>query len=239
MHDDAFDRLERELDEEREPQDGPEHDASSSDPTGADDAYDDVLPPAPLPASPDPGVEDGTFSANAFRDSLARAREGDAQAASRVYELLYQDLRELAARLMRGQPVGHTLQATALVSEAYLKAGANGVAWKSREHALAVLCIAMRQVLVDHARRKRNGRRAPPGSREPIEAVLDAYATKEIDLYTFHDQLARLAEISVRMASIVMLRVEYGYTMEEIARILDVPKRTVERLWQRAARWLT
>lgn len=176
------------------------------------------------PTPPDPG--------ESFNDLLKRARSGDADAASTIYAALYDELRTVARRFMRGQRPNHTLQATALVHQAYIKTRSAQSKWNDRVHAIASICSAMRTILVDHERRRRSARRRPPGKRLTIDEVAQAFADKSIDPIELNDQLEALAKTQPRAALVVELHLLFAYTFDEIAQMLGVSKRTVERDWE-------
>jgi RNA polymerase sigma-70 factor, ECF subfamily len=147
-------------------------------------------------------------------------------------------MRALATRLMAGQAAGHTLGATALAHEAYIKLVARTKDWDDREHAIAAVTLAMRQVLVDHARRKQSAKRSRSGERVPIEEVIQAYEGNSISIVDFHDQLERLFDVSPRIALVVALHLEHGYSVDQIALMLDLSPSSAARLLERGLRWL-
>ncbi len=159
---------------------------------------------------------------------------GDRTAFDSLLPLVYQELRSLAAAQLRRERPDHTLQPTALVHEAYLKlVGQNRAHYKNRGHFLSVACLAMRRILVDHARlkkaAKRDGRLAfdsfPVVGREDHVLAVDA-------------ALERLAAIDPRPARVVELRFFLGLDLEETAAVLDVSVATVKRDWVTARAWL-
>lgn len=161
---------------------------------------------------------------------------GDAE---ELFPRLYSELREIADRLLRREAVGHTLQPTALVHEAWFKlAGPNAPRPVDRVHFLAIAARAMRQVLVDHARRRRTRKRGG----DTIElAVADdrlGFAVPLDDLIAVDDALTRLAGRSERLARVVELRFFAGLSEDETARALEVTTRTVQRDWAKARAWL-
>ena len=154
---------------------------------------------------------------------------------------VYDELRRLAGNYFRDQPTDHTLQPTALVNEAWLRlAGhARGQAvFRGRSHFLAVSAMAMRQILVDHARRrtalKRGGDAKPLSLHEDMLGGLGG----STDILDVNDALQRLETIDERKAQVVELRFFGGLTMDEIADVLDVGKTTVEGDWRMARAWL-
>src|SRR5262249_4603176 len=141
--------------------------------------------------------------------------------------------------LMRRQPANHTLQATALLHEAYLKvARRRDVAWAGRGHFLAVAAHAMRCVLIDHARGKARGKRKRGGVRVPIEALLLPHEDRAPELLALDEALTRLEKIDPRAARVVELRYFGGLTAAQAAELLGVASRTVEREWEHARAWL-
>ncbi len=174
---------------------------------------------------------------------LRRVGHGDAKAADELLPLVYAELRMAAERLFRSQPRAHTLQPTALVHEAYVrmvKAESGPDSWQDRAHFCRVAAKAMRQILINHARDKRAEKRGGNAERERLtwcEADSSA-TTKEADVLSVHEALERLAALDERQASICELRFFGGLTVEEIAKVLDVSKRTVELDWKMAKSWL-
>jgi RNA polymerase sigma-70 factor (ECF subfamily) len=169
---------------------------------------------------------------------LNLASAGDPDAETRLFNLLYEELHRQARACMRRQPRGHTLQATALLNEAYFRiARHRHVRWESRGHFLSVAARAMRCVLVDHARTKGRTKRGDGRRRVPLDSDLigqDA-APSILDL---DDAIRRLAEHDARAARVVELMFFGGLTAAETARVLDVGLRTVERDWEYARAWL-
>lgn len=170
---------------------------------------------------------------------LAAHREGDREALRQLVPLVYGDLRRLARRQLAGKRSGHTLQTTGLVHEAYLKlADAERAAWNDRGHFFAVASLAMRQIIVDHARHhraKKRGGSQPLQSLEDVEIALDEQAGSIVDLDA---ALAGLADLDERLPRLVECRFFAGLTAEETALALGVSKKTVDRDWKRARAWL-
>lgn len=167
---------------------------------------------------------------------LRDVRDGDEVALDRLIALVYSDLREVAARQLRRERRGHTLHATALVHEAYVRlAGGDGLNVNDRAHFLAVAARAMRQVLVDHARRRNAAKRGGGWARTTLasgDAVLDVDAAELLAL----DQA--LEGLEERQREVVELRFFGGMEEEEIATLLGVSSRTVRRDWVKARAWL-
>jgi RNA polymerase sigma factor (TIGR02999 family) len=167
------------------------------------------------------------------------ARAGDASAADRLHVLLYAELRELASRFMRNQPRGHTLQPTALANEAYIKASKRPFSdWQGRVHYVSFAARAMRSVLVDHARaRARRGRRdVQAGS--ALDQIVVAYEDRAIDLPALDEKLKKLESFDPIAAQLVELRFFGDLTMAEAAKVVNVPERSLERVWSLAKAWL-
>jgi RNA polymerase sigma factor (TIGR02999 family) len=164
---------------------------------------------------------------------------GDEQAAEKLLPLVYEELRRLAAARMAQQPPGHTLQATALVHEAWLKLTAgNESLWRDRQHFFRAAAEAMRQILIDRARRRlrlRHGQGAQPIALDKIEI---AAPEKDEVLLRLDDALTELRAVSPERAEIVNLRFFAGLSESEIAGILDISERSVQRQWSYARAWL-
>lgn len=171
---------------------------------------------------------------------LARLQRGDVHAADDLFPLVYQELRDVARRAMAREAVGHTLQPTALVNEAYMKlAGGAAPQVDSRGHFFAVAARAMRQILVDHARRRNTARRGG-GHAQPVTlgaAGADTQLPLE-DILALDQALDGLEELDPRLRQVVEFRYFAGLTDGEIADLLGVTRRTVQRDWVRARAWL-
>ncbi len=170
---------------------------------------------------------------------LARLRDGDRDAFDELVPLVYDELRRIAQRQMSGQPTGHTLQATALVHEAVarLSAGADD-SWQNRVHFFSAAARAMRCVLVDHARSKARVRRRGNGERVPFDDIVAAYEERSFNLVELDDALDRLATFDPRLARAVELRFFAGLGLDEVAEVLGISRRSVERELTCAKAWL-
>lgn len=158
--------------------------------------------------------------------------------ASELYEAVYGELRQMAGGFMRRERADHTLQATALVNEAYLKlVDAPREEWKGRAHFFGVAARAMRQILVDHARRHGAEKRGGDVTLVPLEEDVAA-APVPADVLDVHHALEKLARRDERMARVVEMRIFGGLTAREVAEVLGVSKRTVDSDWQVARLWL-
>lgn len=172
------------------------------------------------------------------RDSACTPDRRDAHA-SFFLPRAYDDLLNLARQWFFRQPVNHTLQPTALVHEAYLRlAECNDGRWQDRTHFIAVAASAMRQVLVDHARRRRAVKRGGAWQRVTLEDAAGEDAPIAVDLLTLDEALERLGHANERQRRIVELRFLAGLTVDETAAILGVSSRTVRLDWRMARAWL-
>jgi RNA polymerase sigma factor (TIGR02999 family) len=156
-----------------------------------------------------------------------------------VFEATYAQLRRIAGGLMRRERPTHTLQPTELVHDAWLKmVDQSRVAWTDRAHFLNIAGRAMRQVLVDHARRRGARKRLDGIERVTFNDEAGHGAVASIEVLALHDALARLSRLDARAAHVVEARVFGGMTVEEVAHVLNVSTRTVELDWTVARRWL-
>jgi len=170
---------------------------------------------------------------------LQRVAEGDAGAAAELFPLLRAELHQLASAAMDQQAPGHTLQATALVHEAWLRlTKSNGVPLRNRRHFIGVAAKAMRSVLVDHARRAGTVKRGGGARVALTQELVDAYTERACDLVELDDALERLAQREPRLARVVELRFFAGLTLAQSAEVLELGTSTVERDWHLARIWL-
>ena len=169
---------------------------------------------------------------------LQAAAAGDRSAAERVLPLVYDELRRLAAARLGRLPAGQTLEPTALVHEAYLKlVGRGDPGWQGRAHFFGAAARAMRDILVDQARRKAALKRGGAGQRCELAPELAQIEPPE-DLLAVHEALQRLETEDPRKGEIVMLRYFAGLSAAETAAALDVSERTIEREWRYIKAWL-
>lgn len=158
---------------------------------------------------------------------------------NRLYDAVYEELRSVAVGLMRSERPGHTLQPTALVNEAYLKIfGQADVEWRDRKHFLGVATRAMRQVLVEHARRRGADKRGGGWSRVTMDEAIGPDEGPATELLELDRALGRLAQLSQRMARVVEFRIFGGLSHDEIGDILSVSSRTAANDWSVAKQWL-
>jgi RNA polymerase sigma factor (TIGR02999 family) len=169
---------------------------------------------------------------------LSAWREGDAQARDRLIAVLYPELRRIAQQVFRRERADHTLQPTALVNEAWLRlSGSAAIAGKDRGHLLGVAARLMREILIDHARRRAAAKR-DGGSRVDLTDLELAEDAQSIDLMALDAALQRLEEIDPIKARIVELRYFGGMSIEETAETTQTSPATVKRHWQAARIWL-
>jgi RNA polymerase sigma factor (TIGR02999 family) len=170
---------------------------------------------------------------------LERARGGDEPAVSALVPLVYGELRRIAAGCLRRERPGHTLQATALVHEAYLKlVKQDEVDWQNRGHFFAVAAQAIRRILVDYARRQHSAKRGGGHGAVRLETDI-ALAEKPVtDWLAVDEALSELAQLNARQARIVELHFFGGLSLREVAECLAVSPRTVQGDWAMARAWL-
>jgi RNA polymerase sigma-70 factor (ECF subfamily) len=164
---------------------------------------------------------------------------GNTPSPGSLCDALYEELHRLAGEYFRSQRIGHTLQPTALVNEAYLKlAEKTRIEWESRAHFLAVAAKAMRQILIDHARGRATVKRGAGRCRVTMAEGMTPITETDPELLDLDEALTKLAAMDARQSRIVELRFFGGLTMEEIAGVLDLSKTTVETEWRMARAWL-
>ena len=181
-----------------------------------------------------------TASSSHTVTQLLRAwRQGDAAALDRLVPVVYQKLRRLARHYMAGQRPGHTLQATALVNEAYMRlVDCEQVNWKDRAHFFAISARMMRRVLVEFARARQYQKRGAGARKTSLDEGVIASPQRGQDLVALDDALQALAAEYPRQAQVVELRFFGGLSVEETAEVLHVSAITVMRDWQLAKVWL-
>jgi len=171
---------------------------------------------------------------------LERVQQGDPKAAEELLPLVYNELRRLAASKMMQEKPGQTLQATALVHEAWLRlAGSTSQEWRGREHFFSAAAEAMRRILVDKARRRLRLRHGGGLERVEFDGEDLAIAADDDKCVRVDEALDRLAATDSRKAEIVKLRVFAGMKVSEIATLLDCSEKTIQRKWNFAKAWLT
>ncbi len=172
---------------------------------------------------------------------LAKMREGDGEALDRLVPLLYDELRAVAHRQVRGEKSGRTLATTALVNETYLRLSeARRLLPEDRDEFLAAAAVTMRRILVDAARQRMAAKRGKGTPEEPLENVLDWLAAPGADeeWIALDDALDRLDSTSPRARKVVEMRFFTGLSLDETARALGLSSKTVQRDWLTARAWL-
>ena len=170
---------------------------------------------------------------------LQALSEGDREAPEKLMPLVYDELRRLASGYMRRERSEHTLQATALVHEAYLRlVDQTQIDWKGRAHFFSIAARLMRQILVDHARERNAAKRGGGVTKLALDEAISFAADNEIDLVALNDALNALAAFDSQQARIVELRFFGGLTIEDTAEVLKVSAATVKREWGLAKAWL-
>jgi RNA polymerase sigma-70 factor (ECF subfamily) len=170
---------------------------------------------------------------------LAAWGQGDRLALEKLTQLVYEELRRVAHRYMKGQRADHTLQTTALVNEAYLRlAGQAQPDFANRSHFLAVAAKAMRQILVDHARSALRQKRGAGAQRVDLEEAAWVSAEPARELVDLDEALEKLAALEERKARVVELKYFGGLKHEEIAEVMDISEVTVRRDWTFSRAWL-
>lgn len=172
-------------------------------------------------------------------DTLAQLASGNHEAADRLMPLVYDQLRGLARSMLNQESPGQTLQPTALVNETYLRmADQTRVDWRGKTHFFAIGAKMMRRILVDYARSKKRQKRGGGMQRIPLNDDMRVTNRNDEDVLAIESALTELAELDPRQAQIVELRFFGGLTVEEVAEVLGVSKRTVESDWTMVRAWL-
>lgn len=162
---------------------------------------------------------------------------GDANAPEKLLEVVYEDLRRLAGAYMQNERSDHTLQATALVHEAFIRlVDWENVTWQNRAHFFSVAANVMRKILVDHARKKRADKR-DFGQKVALDDAVNFADKKEFDILLLEEALQTLEKLDVRQAKIVEMRFFGGLSIEETAFVMKVSETTVKREWTFAKAW--
>ena len=176
---------------------------------------------------------------NQVTQLLLEAQKGDRGALDRLLPLVYAELRTIAARQLRRERGGHTLQPTALVHEAYLQlVGQSELQWQNRSHFLGIAAHLMRQILVHHARRRQASKRAGGLVQVTLDDAMQKVGGIDVDVLALNEALDALAAKDARLARIVELRYFGGLSIPETAEVIGVGTATVEREWRAARAWL-
>ena len=166
--------------------------------------------------------------------------EGRQGASEELMPLVYEELRRQAARYLRRERPGHTLQTTALIHETYLRLiDQRNVDWRNRAHFFGIAAQAMKRILIDHARSRHREKRGGAAENLPLNDARFVVAdNKSVDLIALDEALARLAEFAPKQAKLVELKFFAGLSIEDIAETLRVSPATVKREWNSAKAWL-
>jgi RNA polymerase sigma factor (TIGR02999 family) len=163
---------------------------------------------------------------------------GDEAARDELIPLVYDTLRRIARRQLRGERAGHTLETAELINEAYLKLAGQSVPWESRAHFFGIAARLMRQLLVDHARARQRLKRGGELQQISLTAAANIVQEEVVDLLVLDEALETLAEVDPQRGRIVELRFFGGLTIEETAHVMGISTPTVERGWRAARAWL-
>jgi RNA polymerase sigma factor (TIGR02999 family) len=170
---------------------------------------------------------------------LVAWNEGNQDALERLLPAVYDELRKLARSYLRRERPDHTLQATALVHEAYLRLiDQNQVTWQNRAHFFGIAAQMMRRILVNHAEARRADKRGGGAQKLSLDEAIDLAEERAVDLIALDDAMKALAEFDPQQARIVELRYFGGLSIEETAEVVGVSPATVKREWSTAKMWL-
>jgi RNA polymerase sigma factor (TIGR02999 family) len=170
---------------------------------------------------------------------LVRLTDGDRGVLDELLPVVYGELRKLASSYLRRERVGHTLQPTALVHEAYMRlVDQTQVQWQNRAHFFGVAAQMMRRILVDHARAHEAEKRGGEFQKLSLDENIDVSGERDVNLVALDDALNLLAEVDPQKSKIVELRFFGGLSVEETAEVLGVSAPTVKRQWRMAKAWL-
>jgi RNA polymerase sigma factor (TIGR02999 family) len=165
--------------------------------------------------------------------------EGDRRAGEELLPLVYQELRRVASRYMRGERAGASMQATALVNEAYLRlVDVTGIRWQDRAHFFAMAAQMMRRILVDAARARTADKRGGAAARVTLDEAIVPGRGTDRELVALDDALIALSQVDARKAKVIELRFFAGLSVDETAEVLHVSSKTVLRDWNLAKAWL-
>ena len=165
--------------------------------------------------------------------------DGDKQAQEKLFQIVYSELHQQAARYLRHEHPGLSLQTTDLIHEAYLRLiNQQHVDWQNRLHFFAIAAKVMRRILVDHVRSRQAAKRGGSDIRLPLEDAMVVLPGQDLDFVALDEVLTRLAAMDPQQSQVVELRFFSGLSVEETAKVLDVSERTVKRDWNVAKAWL-
>jgi RNA polymerase sigma factor (TIGR02999 family) len=165
--------------------------------------------------------------------------DGNARALDELMPIVYAQLHRLARAQLRGERPGHTLQATALVHEAYVRlVGQTRIRWQNRAQFFGTAAQLMRRILVDHARERRSAKRGGGATRVELDEAFSAAQARDVDLLALDAALERLERLDARQSRLVVLRFFGGLTVDEVAEVLEISPATAKRDWLTAKMWL-
>ena len=183
-----------------------------------------------------PSVKDGVEN---ITELLVGYSRGDKEALDKLMPVVYDELRRQAARYLRREQAGHTLQTTALIHEAYVRlVDQRNVQWQNRAHFFGIAAQMMRRILVDHARTKKRVKRGGSGVKVSLADVAVPVKEQDLDVVALDEALTRLAAIDEQQSRVVELRFFSGLTVEETAEVMGISPATVKRDWSMAKAWL-
>ncbi len=163
----------------------------------------------------------------------------DKESLDKLMPAVYDELRRQAARYLRREQPGHTLQTTALIHEAYVRlVDQRNVQWQNRAHFFGIAAQMMRRILVDHARAKKRSKRGGSDIRISLDVATVAVKGQDLDVIAVDEALTRLAKIDEQQSRVVELRFFSGLTVEETAEVMGISPATVKRDWSMAKAWL-
>lgn len=170
---------------------------------------------------------------------LVEGSKGNKAALDQLLPFVYDELRRQAARYLRRERAGHTLQTTALIHEAYIRLiDQKKVQWQNRAQFFGIAAQLMRRILVDHARARKRSKRGGSNIQVSLEPAMAVTQDQELDLVALDEALERLAQIDPQQSKIVELRFFSGMSVEETAEVLGISPATVKRDWSVAKAWL-
>ena len=170
---------------------------------------------------------------------LASYGRGDKESLDQLMPIVYDELRRQAARYLRREKAGHTLQTTALIHEAYVRlVDQRNMQWQNRAHFFGIAAQMMRRILVDHARSKKRAKRGGSDIRVSLGDAEVAAKDQELDVVALDEALERLARVDEQQSRVVELRFFSGLSVEETAEVMGISKSTVKRDWSMAKAWL-
>ena len=172
-------------------------------------------------------------------DLLVSYGRGDKESLDKLMPVVYDELRRQAARYLRREQPGHTLQTTALIHEAYVRlVDQRNVQWQNRAHFFGIAAQMMRRILVDHARTKKRAKRGGSDIKVSLDDATVAAKGQDLDVVAVDEALTRLAKIDEQQSRVVELRFFSGLTVEETAAVMGISPATVKRDWSMAKAWL-